>query len=99
MAKKFSIFRLDHIVVDEKACGKDYAYSYFGDYSSDAEFFVAAGVLAMLYAAGSLAFYCFCGQAYQTNKTIPLVVLVVQQTLKKLNIHIQFSKTRISLSQ
>lgn len=67
-------FKFDHIIVEEKACGKDYAYSYFGDYSSDAEFFVAAGVLAMLYAAGSLAFYCFLNNTYQNNKTLPLVV-------------------------
>lgn len=66
--------RFDHVAVNEKACGKDYSFSYFGDYSSDAEFFVAAGVLAMLYALGSLAFYCFCSNMYQTNKTIPLVV-------------------------
>ncbi len=67
--------RLDHVAVNERACGKDYSFSYFGDYSSDAEFFVAAGVLAMLYALGSLAFYLAFGNTYQTNKTIPLVVL------------------------
>lgn len=74
-------FRFDHVAVNEKACGKDYSFSYFGDYSSDAEFFVAAGVLAMLYALGSLAFYCFCSNMYQTNKTIPLVDFLVTMVL------------------
>ena len=60
--------------VKQEACGKNYEYYYYGDYSSDAEFFVAAGVLAMLYALGSAAFYCFFDSLYQTNKTIPLVV-------------------------
>lgn len=67
-------FRFDHIIVEEKACGNNYVFSYFGDYSSDAEFFVAAGVLAMLYSLASLVFYCLCGSSYQNNKTIPLVV-------------------------
>ncbi|XP_057374057.1 synaptophysin-like [Daphnia carinata] len=74
-------FRFDHVIVEEKACGNSYAFSYFGDYSSDAEFFVAAGVLAMLYSLVSLAFYCLCGSSYQTNKTIPLVDFFVTMVM------------------
>lgn len=59
----------------EEACGKSYLFNYFGDYSSDAEFFVAAGVLAMLYSLASAAFYCFFDSLYQTNKSFPLVVI------------------------
>jgi hypothetical protein len=70
----YFLIRFDHIIVEEKACGNSYTFSYFGDYSSDAEFFVAAGVLAMLYSLASLGFYCFFGGNYQTNKTFPLVV-------------------------
>lgn len=56
------------------ACGQPYSFPFFGDYSSDAEFFVAAGVLAMLYAAASIVYYVFCDNTYQTTKTIPLIV-------------------------
>ena len=67
--------RFDHIKVEDvKACGNTYKVNYFGDYSSDAEFFVASGVLAMFYAMASLAFYCFMDAQYQENKTFPLVV-------------------------
>ncbi|KZS16401.1 Uncharacterized protein APZ42_018039 [Daphnia magna] len=74
-------FRFDHIIVEEKACGNNYVFSYFGDYSSDAEFFVAAGVLAMLYSLASLVFYCLCGSSYQNNKTIPLVDFLVTMVI------------------
>ncbi|EFX81579.1 hypothetical protein DAPPUDRAFT_102301 [Daphnia pulex] len=74
-------FRFDHIIVEEKACGNSYTFSYFGDYSSDAEFFVAAGVLAMLYSLASLGFYCFFGGNYQTNKTFPLVDFLITMVI------------------
>jgi hypothetical protein len=71
----YFLIRFDHITIkDKEACGSIYTFSYFGDYSSDAEFFVAAGVLAMLYSLASLGFYCFFGGNYQTNRTFPLVV-------------------------
>lgn len=71
----YSIIRFDHIEVKEvTVCDKKYNVNYFGDYSSDAEFFVASGVLAMFYAMASLAFYCFMDAQYQENKTFPLVV-------------------------
>ena len=71
----FILNRFDHIEAKGEVCGNSYEFNYFGDYSSDAEFFVAAGVLAMLYSLGSLGFYCFFGGNYQTNKTFPLVVI------------------------
>jgi len=75
-------FRFDHIDVQEvTVCGKKYNLNYFGDYSSDAEFFVASGVLAMLYAMASLAFYCFMDVQYQENKTFPMVDFLVSMII------------------
>lgn len=75
-------FRFDHIKVEDvKACGNTYKVNYFGDYSSDAEFFVASGVLAMFYAMASLAFYCFMDAQYQENKTFPLVDFLVSMII------------------
>lgn len=45
-----------------------------GDFSSDAKFFVATGVLAMLYSIVIILVYAKFDEAYKTNKKIPLYV-------------------------
>ncbi|XP_065573474.1 synaptophysin-like protein 2 isoform X2 [Artemia franciscana] len=67
-------FRLDHIHTAQ-ACKDAFTYDYSGDFSSDAQFFVATGVLSMLYALGSLAFYLMCDDVYTNNKIYPLILL------------------------
>lgn len=42
------------------------------DFSSDAKFFVATGVLSMLYAIGIIFVYAKMDEAYKTNKRLPL---------------------------
>ncbi|KAK2721126.1 synaptophysin-like isoform X1 [Artemia franciscana] len=69
-------FRLDHIHTAQ-ACKDAFTYDYSGDFSSDAQFFVATGVLSMLYALGSLAFYLMCDDVYTNNKIYPLIDFIV----------------------
>lgn len=45
-----------------------------GDFSSDAEFYVAVGVLAFLYIIGAVALYCYFSHMYENNPLVPLVV-------------------------
>lgn len=66
-------FRLDHEKLEMKACGNDYLLRFIGDYSSDSQFFVTSGVLAMLYSLGVLAFYSLMDTLYKADKRIPLM--------------------------
>lgn len=45
-----------------------------GNFSSDAKFFVATGVLAMLYAIAIVFVYTKCDEKYRTNPKLPLSV-------------------------
>ncbi|XP_037777160.1 synaptophysin-like isoform X2 [Penaeus monodon] len=44
-----------------------------GDFSSDAEFYVAVGVLAFLYIIGAVVLYCYFSHMYENNPLVPLV--------------------------
>lgn len=78
VSKDFSYpFRLDHAQADVRACGNDYSFPYYGDYSSDSQFFVMSGVLAMLYSIGSLIFYCLSNETYKADRRIPLVDFLI----------------------
>ncbi|KAG0712572.1 Synaptophysin [Chionoecetes opilio] len=43
-----------------------------GDFSSDAGFFVAVGVLAFLYSVAALALYCCFTALYENNDLVPI---------------------------
>lgn len=45
-----------------------------GDLSSDAQFFVATGVLSFLYCIFIVIFYVGCDELYKKNTQIPLIV-------------------------
>lgn len=66
-------FKLDHLP-RQLACQhpEDKYLSLFGDFSSDAEFFCAIGVLSLLAALGSAAGYLLYETQYQNNPLIPL---------------------------
>jgi len=66
-------FRLDHEKIEVDACGKNFAVSFFGDYSSDSQFFVTSGVLAMLYSVGAIAVYSVLDNLYKADRRFPLV--------------------------
>jgi len=66
-------FRLDHEKVDVTACETQYVFPFFGDYSSDSQFYVASGVLAMLYSLGALTFYSVMDTIYKADRRFPLV--------------------------
>jgi len=65
-------YRPSHETDTVEACGKTVTVNYFGDFASDSQFFVAAGVLVMLYAAVSFAYYVFRDDTYLSNKSVPL---------------------------
>ncbi|KAK4872139.1 hypothetical protein RN001_016263 [Aquatica leii] len=48
-----------------------------GDFSSDAKFFVATGVLSMLYALGIIFVYVKLDQLYKSNNHLPLVDFIL----------------------
>ncbi|XP_042882150.1 synaptophysin-like [Penaeus japonicus] len=56
-----------------ETCDKDEELYISGDFSSDAEFFVAVGVLAFLYIIGALVLYCYLSHMYENNPLVPLV--------------------------
>jgi hypothetical protein len=61
----------------EKVCPKGQSnetLSISADLSSDAQFFVATGVLSMLYALFAIVVYAFLDELYRTKDEIPLAV-------------------------
>jgi hypothetical protein len=62
----------------EKICPKlsnnETILSISADLSSDAQFFVATGVLSMLYAGFAIVVYAFLDELYRTKEEIPLAV-------------------------
>ncbi|XP_034248957.1 synaptophysin-like [Thrips palmi] len=52
-----------------------------GDFSSDAQFFVASGVLAFLYCMGIVVVYGLFEEKYQSNNMLPLIDFVLTTIL------------------
>ncbi|XP_059469275.1 synaptophysin-like isoform X2 [Neocloeon triangulifer] len=66
-------FKLDHISRKEACSHPESRYlTLYGDFSSDAEFFVAVGVLSLLGAAAASAIYALYEAQYQSNPLISL---------------------------
>jgi hypothetical protein len=53
---------------------KNISLHLIGDFSSDAQFFVATGVLSFLYCIGIIAVYVLFDAVYQSNGLLPLAV-------------------------
>lgn len=68
--------RLDRIRTPFTACGTKDSLYVEGDFSSDARFFVAVGILAFLYSIVALVLYCFFTALYENNDLVPLGVSV-----------------------
>jgi hypothetical protein len=66
-------YRLDHIRQYTNTNKTDYFY-LIGDFSSDAQFFVATGVLSFLYCIGITVVYIMFDAMYQSNGLLPLAV-------------------------
>ncbi|XP_071532886.1 synaptophysin-like isoform X2 [Panulirus ornatus] len=66
-------FRIDSIRTSYKVCGNSESLHLSGDFSSDAEFFVAVGVLAFLYVIGALVLYTLFSSIYDNNDLVPVV--------------------------
>lgn len=52
-----------------------------GDFSSDARFFVAVGVLALLYVLVAIGLYCFFTALYENKDLVPIAVSVANPPL------------------
>jgi len=78
-------FNLGNIMVpDAVGCYNNSAHNphpFQGNYKSSAEFFVATGVLSMLYALLILAYYIAAWSAYETNELVAKVDLGVTAAL------------------
>ena len=57
-------------------CNQSQPYSFrlIGDFSSDAQFFVATGVLSLLYCIGIVLVYIMFDAMYQSTGLLPLAV-------------------------
>ncbi|GLV40694.1 hypothetical protein CBL_13805 [Carabus blaptoides fortunei] len=67
-------FRLsDHIVFQNCTGGKSEQVNVIGSFSSDAQFFVATGVLSMLYALAISVIYAKFDDKYKSNAQWPLI--------------------------
>lgn len=56
-------------------------YTFPFDFSSNAEFYVAAGVLTMMFTIGILVLYVFMHRLYSTNPMTPVVVCIIEYFL------------------
>jgi hypothetical protein len=55
-------------------CNKTEYFHLIGDFSSDAQFFVATGVLSVLYCIGIILVYVMLDAMYQSTGLLPLAV-------------------------
>ena len=58
----------------QDVCGAQQKIIFLGDVSSDAQFFVAIGVLSWLYVIATLVLYTVFSPMYSANPLIPVVV-------------------------
>ncbi|KAF2349636.1 Marvel domain [Trinorchestia longiramus] len=66
-------FRLDHLQLRQPVCGIEQNIIFRGDASSDAQFFVAVGVLALLYVLAALVMYTIFSPMYSANPLLPVL--------------------------
>jgi hypothetical protein len=67
-----SFCRLDHVSHD--GCNGTKTFRLIGDFSSDAQFFVATGVLSLLYCIAIVLVYIMFDAMYQSTGLLPLAV-------------------------
>lgn len=68
-------YQLDRIQKSLHSCSNNsdpLTFSLVGDFSSDAQFFVATGVMSMLYCVGISVVYVLFDEEYQSNATVPM---------------------------
>ncbi|XP_023714593.1 synaptophysin-like protein 2 isoform X2 [Cryptotermes secundus] len=74
-------FRLDRVECKIANCSTNDSLHLFGDFSSDAQFFVATGVLSFLYCIGIAVVYIMFDAVYQNNGLLPLADFFLTVTL------------------
>jgi len=74
-------FRLDHVSHNSTYCNKSTTFRLIGDFSSDAQFFVATGVLSLLYCIAIVLVYIVFDAMYQSTGLLPLADFFLTVTL------------------
>jgi hypothetical protein len=74
-------FRLDHVNHTGIHCNKSMPFRLIGDFSSDAQFFVATGVLSLLYCIAIILVYVMFDEMYQSTGLLPLADFFLTVTL------------------
>lgn len=73
-------YQLDRLHVTLEPCsekGQSIQFPLAGDFSSDAQFFVATGVLSMLYTVGVSVLYVVFSTSYEANPLVPMADFIV----------------------
>ncbi|XP_046406023.1 synaptoporin-like isoform X2 [Ischnura elegans] len=65
-------YRLNHLVKEVNVGNNTEKIQLYGNFSSDAEFFVATGVIAMLYTIAVIVLYVLFDAMYQSKEIIPI---------------------------
>lgn len=74
-------FRLDHVSHIAHQCNISTPFRLIGDFSSDAQFFVATGVLSLLYCIAIILVYVMFDTVYQSTGLLPLADFFLTVTL------------------
>lgn len=74
-------FRLDQVNYIGKHCNDTKHFHLIGDFSSDAQFFVATGVLSLLYCIAIILVYVMFDAMYQSTGLLPLADFFLTVTL------------------
>lgn len=74
-------FNSDQVKQVKQVCSEDQEFTVSADVSSDCRFFVAIGVLAMLYSIMALVVYLFYSELYESKKLYPCSDFVVHALL------------------
>lgn len=72
-------FKLERIETPLTQCDSNgtVQFNLVGDFSSDAQFFVATGVLSMLYCMGIAVIYLMFDSSYQSNALVPMADFIL----------------------
>ncbi|XP_066997390.1 synaptophysin isoform X2 [Anabrus simplex] len=74
-------FKLDYVIEDLPPRCSAHPLRLYGNFSSDAQFFVATGVLSLLYCVAIVLVYVMLDAMYQSNGLLPLTDFILTTIL------------------